>query len=84
MIRVRILVSVLTFTDKSIINMSKVSEYLKESYEELVNKVTWPTWGELQESTIIVMIASLIIALIIYVVDLAGSSVMGFFYQLFQ
>ena len=64
--------------------MSKVSEYLKESYEELVNKVTWPTWGELQESTIIVMIASLIIALIIYVVDLAGSSVMGFFYQLFQ
>ena len=64
--------------------MSKVSEYLKESYEELVNKVTWPTWGELQESTIIVMIASLIIAMIIYVVDIAGSSVMGFFYQLFQ
>jgi preprotein translocase subunit SecE len=64
--------------------MSKVSEYLKESYDELVNKVTWPTWGELQESTIIVMIASLIIALIIYIVDIAGSSVMGFFYQLFQ
>jgi preprotein translocase subunit SecE len=64
--------------------MSKVSEYLKESYEELVNKVTWPTWGELQESTIIVMIASLIIAMIIYIVDIAGSSVMGFFYQLFQ
>lgn len=64
--------------------MSKVSEYLKESYDELVNKVTWPTWGELQESTIIVMIASLLIALIIYIVDIVGSSAMGFFYQLFQ
>ncbi len=64
--------------------MSKLSEYFKTSYDELVNKVTWPTWGELQESTIIVMIASLIIALIIYVVDIAGSGALGFFYQLFQ
>jgi preprotein translocase subunit SecE len=64
--------------------MSKLTEYFKASYDELVNKVTWPTWGELQESTIIVMIASLIIALIIYVVDIAGSGALGFFYQLFQ
>lgn len=64
--------------------MSKLTEYFKTSYDELVNKVTWPTWGELQESTIIVMIASLIIALIIYVVDIAGSGALGFFYQLFQ
>jgi preprotein translocase subunit SecE len=64
--------------------MSKLNEYFKASYDELVNKVTWPTWGELQESTIIVMIASLIIALIIYVVDIAGSGALGFFYQLFQ
>lgn len=64
--------------------MSKLTEYFKASFDELVNKVTWPTWGELQESTIIVMIASLIIALIIYVVDIAGSGALGFFYQLFQ
>ncbi len=64
--------------------MSKLTEYFKTSYDELVNKVTWPTWSELQESTIIVMIASLIIALIIYVVDIAGSGALGFFYQLFQ
>jgi preprotein translocase subunit SecE len=64
--------------------MSKLTEYFKASYDELVNKVTWPTWGELQESSIIVMIASLIIALIIYVVDIAGSGALGFFYQLFQ
>ncbi|MBW7844838.1 MAG: preprotein translocase subunit SecE [Bacteroidia bacterium] len=64
--------------------MSKVSEYIKESYDELVNKVTWPTWGELQESTLIVMIASLLIALVIYVIDVASSSALGFFYQMFQ
>lgn len=64
--------------------MSKLSEYIKTSYDELVNKVTWPTWGELQESTIIVMIASLLIALIIYVVDVIGGTGLGMFYQLFQ
>ena len=64
--------------------MIKLTEYFKSSYDELVNKVTWPTWSELQESTIIVMIASIIIALIIYVVDIAGSGALGFFYQLFQ
>jgi preprotein translocase subunit SecE len=64
--------------------MSKLTEYFKSSYDELVNKVTWPTWSELQESTIIVMIASIIIALIIYVVDSAGSGALCFFYQLFQ
>jgi preprotein translocase subunit SecE len=64
--------------------MNKITEYFKLSYDELVNKVTWPTWAALQESTLIVMIASIIIALIIYVVDIAGSAVLGFFYQLFQ
>lgn len=64
--------------------MSKIREYFKLSYDELVNKVSWPTWADLQESTIIVMIASLIIALIIWVVDVVGGGALGFFYQLFQ
>jgi len=64
--------------------MNKIKNYIKLSYDELLNKVSWPTWEDLQESTVIVMIASLLIALVIYVVDLAGSSVLGFFYQIFQ
>jgi preprotein translocase subunit SecE len=64
--------------------MNKVREYIKLSYEELMNKVTWPTWEDLQESTIIVMIASLFIALLIGVIDLASSTSLGMFYQLFQ
>jgi preprotein translocase subunit SecE len=48
---------------------NKVSEYIKESYVELTQKVTWPTWKELQQSAVLVLIASLIIALIIMVMD---------------
>jgi len=66
------------------IEMEKLRNMWNHSVDELLNKVTWPTWSELQESTIIVMIASIIIALIIYVVDIAGSGALGFFYQLFQ
>ncbi|SHN13139.1 preprotein translocase subunit SecE [Mucilaginibacter sp. OK098] len=49
--------------------MSNVSEYIKESYVELTEKVTWPTWRELQSSSILVLIAALIIALIILFMD---------------
>ena len=45
--------------------MAKVTEYIKESYEELTEKVTWPTWSELQNSAILVLVAAIIIALII-------------------
>jgi preprotein translocase subunit SecE len=64
--------------------MNKLREYIQLSYEELMNKVSWPTWEDLQESTIIVMIASLLIALLIGVIDLASSTSLGLFYQLFQ
>ena len=52
--------------------MAKVSEYIKESYIELTQKVTWPTWTELVNSAILVLIAALIIALIILVIKKCG------------
>ncbi len=64
--------------------MNKLTEYIKQSYEELVTKVSWPTWEDLQESTILVMISSLLIALIIGVIDFASSGALGFFYSIFQ
>ena len=51
--------------------MEKVTLYLQEAYDELMHKVTWPTWSELQESAIVVLIASLLISLIVLVVDIA-------------
>ena len=49
--------------------MSKVKEYLNETVTEMVHRVTWPTWKELQSNTIIVVIASVLIALSIFVMD---------------
>ena len=62
----------------------KITKYIAESYNELVYKVTWPTWTELQNSSIVVMIASVIIALIIFAMDISFEKIMavvyGFFY----
>jgi preprotein translocase subunit SecE len=49
--------------------MAGIKTYLEESYSELVHKVTWPTWRELQESTILVFIALFMLALIIFLMD---------------
>jgi len=49
--------------------MNKVSNYFQESYKELMEKVTWPTWRELQSSSILVLIAAIIIALVILLMD---------------
>jgi len=63
--------------------MRKIKEYFKEVYNELVHKVTWPTWSELQNSMVVVMVASLIIALIIYVMDVSFTKVMELVYSMF-
>jgi preprotein translocase subunit SecE len=49
--------------------MSKIGSYLSETKNELVNKVSWPTWNELQSSAIVVLISSVIIALIVFGMD---------------
>ncbi|MBX7203439.1 MAG: preprotein translocase subunit SecE [Bacteroidia bacterium] len=64
--------------------MSKIKEYISESYNELVNKVSWPTYSELQSSAIIVMIASLVIAALIFLMDSTFSNAMELFYDLFK
>ena len=61
--------------------MKKIFEYIKESYNELVYKVSWPTKTELSNSAVVVMFASLIIAAFIFVVDFGFEGVMRFFYE---
>ncbi len=62
--------------------MDRIVLYVKESYNELLNKVTWPTRASLISSTIVVLIASLIFALIIFVMDLISKGVLDFIYDL--
>ena len=61
--------------------MANVSEYIKESYIELTEKVTWPTWRELQSSAVLVLVASIIIALIIFGMDQIIGFVLNKFYS---
>jgi preprotein translocase subunit SecE len=64
------------------IEMNKLKLYIEESYQELFNKVTWPTFSELQSSAIIVMAASLIIALIVLGMDSSFRFIMENLYKL--
>ncbi|MBK5194356.1 MAG: preprotein translocase subunit SecE [Flavobacteriaceae bacterium] len=61
----------------------KLITYFEEAYNELVHKVSWPTRKELQNSAFIVMVASFIIALIVFVMDFSFENIMGFVYRLF-
>lgn len=63
--------------------MKKIIGYVKETYDELMHKVSWPTWSELQSSAIVVSIASLIIALVVYLMDATFSTLLQQFYKLF-
>jgi preprotein translocase subunit SecE len=60
----------------------KIKGYFQESYTELVHKVTWPTWSELQNSATLVMAATLIIALIVAAMDFTFSRIMELIYGL--
>ena len=64
--------------------MNKVSNYIKESYHELVEKVTWPSGSQLQQSTAIVLIATLVIMLMVSLMDFASSEVLKLIYSLFK
>ena len=59
----------------------KVVNYIKESYSELTQKVSWPTSKELVSSSIVVLIASIIIALIVWVMDLGFEWIMTKVYE---
>ena len=61
----------------------KFVENLKESYTELVHKVNWPTSQELSKSAVLVLIASIILALVVWLMDKCFESIMTFVYGLF-
>ncbi|HRH60172.1 MAG TPA: preprotein translocase subunit SecE [Chitinophagaceae bacterium] len=64
--------------------MNKVSNYFKESYHELLEKVTWPSWAQLQQSTAIVILAAIIIMALVWLMDLGSNEIMKLIYQLFK
>ncbi len=61
----------------------KLVNYIKDVYNELTQKVSWPSWSELQSSAIVVMIASAIIATAISLMDLGFKNLMDTVYGMF-
>jgi preprotein translocase subunit SecE len=64
--------------------MNKITVYAKESYKEMVEKVTWPTWTQLQQSTLIVLVATLLITALIFVMDIASKGALNLVYSIFK
>ncbi|MFC2325432.1 MAG: preprotein translocase subunit SecE [Bacteroides sp.] len=60
----------------------KLLTYFREVYDEMIHKVSWPTWKELQSSAMIVMIASLLIAVVIFLMDFSFEHVMDWIYRM--
>ena len=63
--------------------MKRIINYVKECVTELREKVTWPTWEELRSSVIVVSIASLLIALVVFLMDISFKNLLEAFYGLF-
>ena len=56
-------------------------KYVKESYNELVNKVAWPSFPQLQSSTVVVMVASAIFAIVVLLMDISFENIMAAIYK---
>ena len=61
--------------------MIKIATYFRDSYKELLEKVTWPTYAQLQQSTMIVLVATLIITAVISLMDFLAGGALKFIYQ---
>lgn len=61
--------------------MNKITTYFRESYKELLEKVTWPSWPQLQQATVIVLVATLLITFIVWIMDTVSSAVLHLIYS---
>jgi len=61
----------------------KIKVYIQETWNELIHKVSWPTWSDLQNSAVVVMIGTVIISLIIFAMDISFRNIMEMIYSLF-
>ncbi|WP_276500648.1 preprotein translocase subunit SecE [Terrimonas pollutisoli] len=63
--------------------MNKIATYFKESYKELTEKVTWPNWDQLQQSTMIVLVSTLVITALVSLMDFVAGGALKFIYNQF-
>jgi len=61
--------------------MDTIKNYVSDSWNELMHKVSWPTWTQLQSSSVLVLVATFLIAAIIYLMDSAFGNLMKLIYN---
>jgi preprotein translocase subunit SecE len=64
--------------------MNKLITYFENAFDELVHKVTWPTWNELVETTGIVLAGIALLTGIVFLMDLASENVFSLIYKVFK
>jgi len=64
--------------------MRKLIQFLREVYDEMVNKVSWPSWDELQVQALVVLIATVILATVVFILDITFKSIISGIYKLFM
>ncbi|AXP81769.1 preprotein translocase subunit SecE [Mariniflexile rhizosphaerae] len=62
--------------------MAGIVNYVKESFGELKNNVSWPTWAEAQSLTVLVAVFSIVFSLAIWGIDTVFSKMIAFYFQL--
>ena len=60
--------------------MNSIITYIRESFNEVINGVTWPKYSELQSSTVLVIVASIVFALVVTVIDNVFDNLLGLVY----
>ena len=61
--------------------MAGIVNYVKESFGELKNNVSWPTWAEAQSLTVLVAVFSIIFSLAIWGVDTVFSKLIALYFE---
>ena len=64
--------------------MNKIGLYFRDSYKELTEKVSWPTWPQLQQSTMIVLAATLLITAVVGAMDFVAAGGLDLIYKMFK
>lgn len=64
--------------------MNKFSLFLKDSFKEMTEKVSWPTWEQLQQSTMVVLGATIFTIAMVALMDFIANGSMKFIYSLFK
>jgi preprotein translocase subunit SecE len=64
--------------------MSKIVNYFEQAFDELIHKVTWPTWSALQQSTLITLAGIIILTLLMLLMDSASQFTFESFYGFFK